>query len=112
MDNVQFPDPFNPVTDPDAAWKAVRQETEIRRIGIETVPGILRFPLHILGVPGLDIAEGCVRVIDEEPSVYPVGIDLRRFAEQGNHVVGLDIGQGDVRWPVLDPLRPEREEKG
>lgn len=114
MDDVQFPDPFDPVTDADAARKAVREKAEVRRIGTETIRGIVvrlsPGALQRSVVPGGKIVKLGMRVLDDHRPVDSVGIHLRGFAKQGYHIIGFDIGQGDVQRLVPHPLRLERKD--
>ena len=112
MDDVQAADPLDPVTYPDAAREAVRKEAEIRGIGIESVPGVLRGSIRMTGIISLYVAEARVRILDVHPPVDSVGVHLRRLAEHRDDIVGLDIRQGDVQRFVLHPLRPERDDEG
>ena len=114
MDDVQFPDPFDPVTDADAARKAVRKKAEVRRIGTETIRGIVvrLSPGALLRsvVPDGKIVKLGMRILDRQTTINQSGIDLYRFPEQLDDFIDGVITQSDIERLVPHPLRLERKD--
>ena len=83
MDDVQFPDPLDPVADADAAREAVREKAEVRRIGTEAIRGIVvrlsPGALQRSVVPGGKIVKLGMRILDRQTTINQSGIDLYRF---------------------------------